>query len=77
MKTMLARTLVSSHMRGRAFLSNILKNNQVERVLLGSVDLLNWKMIFAAISARRFCINIVSCHLEGDRMASRDWKMSH
>jgi hypothetical protein len=77
MRTMLARTLASSHMRSRVFSSNVLKNNHIERVLLGSVDLLNGKMIFALISAIRFCINVVSCHLEGGRMASGDWKMLH
>jgi hypothetical protein len=49
----------------------------MERVLLGSVDLFNGKMIFPVFSAIRFCINVVSCHLEGGRMVSEDWKMSH
>jgi hypothetical protein len=77
MRTMLARTLVSTHMHGRVFSSNVLKNNHVDGVILGSVDLLNGKMIFAVISATRSCINVTSCHLEGGRMASGDWKMSH
>jgi hypothetical protein len=77
MRTMFARTLVSSHMRGRVFSSNVLKNNHTEKVLLGFVDLLNGKMFFAVISAIRFCANVVSCHLEGGRMASGDWKISH
>jgi hypothetical protein len=63
------------HVRSR-FSFNVLKSNHMERVLLGSVDLLNWKMIFAVISARRFCINVVSCHLEGSRITNGDWKMS-
>jgi hypothetical protein len=59
------------------FLSNVLKNNHMERVLLGSVGLLNGKIIFAVISTRKFRINVVSCHLNGGRMGSGDWKMSH